>query len=197
MAFPACIDDAAHHGSAAGHVQRRGSEAAAAAAATAGRPGWSACPAVVDLLPRRAALAVLREHLLGLGDPVRHRVDVTPCLVDRVVQAVEIPAPLREALPRSLQVLARGTNGLVVPAILRHPANLGCRTCELETSARLRLRRRLSAPTTRARRLRRRAVRGRRRRRPADPGYRVCGNPRSTFEVAGSGQREVTTFERV
>ena len=26
---------------------------------------------------------------------------------------------------------------------------------------------------------------------------RVCGNPRSTFEVAGSGQREVTTFVRV
>src|SRR5262249_58243355 len=99
--------------------------------ATAGRPGWSACPAVVDLLPRRVALAVLREHLLGLGDPVRHRVDVTPCLVDRVVQAVEIPAPLREALPRSLQVLARGTNGLVVPAILRHPANLGCRTLRI------------------------------------------------------------------
>jgi cytosine deaminase len=27
--------------------------------------------------------------------------------------------------------------------------------------------------------------------------YRVCGKPRSTFEVAGSGQREVTTFPRV
>ena len=26
---------------------------------------------------------------------------------------------------------------------------------------------------------------------------RVCGNPRSTFDVAGSGQRDVTTFERV
>ena len=28
-------------------------------------------------------------------------------------------------------------------------------------------------------------------------GQRVCGKPRSTFEVAGSGQREVTTFPRV
>ncbi len=27
--------------------------------------------------------------------------------------------------------------------------------------------------------------------------YRVCGKPRSTFDVAGSGQRDVTTFERV
>ena len=26
---------------------------------------------------------------------------------------------------------------------------------------------------------------------------RVCGKPRSTLEVAGSGQRDVTTFERV
>ena len=26
---------------------------------------------------------------------------------------------------------------------------------------------------------------------------RVCGKPRSTFEVAGSGHRDVTTFERV
>ena len=29
------------------------------------------------------------------------------------------------------------------------------------------------------------------------PAYLVCGNPRSTFEVAGSGQRDVTTFPRV
>ena len=28
-------------------------------------------------------------------------------------------------------------------------------------------------------------------------GQRVCGKPRSTFEVAGSGQRDVTTFVRV
>src|SRR5437016_1665549 len=27
--------------------------------------------------------------------------------------------------------------------------------------------------------------------------YLVCGNPRSTFDVAGSGHREVTTFPRV
>jgi hypothetical protein len=27
--------------------------------------------------------------------------------------------------------------------------------------------------------------------------YRVCGKPRSTFDVAGSGHRDVTTFERV
>ena len=27
--------------------------------------------------------------------------------------------------------------------------------------------------------------------------YRVCGKPRSTFDVAGSGQRDVTTFVRV
>ena len=27
--------------------------------------------------------------------------------------------------------------------------------------------------------------------------YLVCGKPRSTFEVAGSGHRDVTTFERV
>jgi hypothetical protein len=27
--------------------------------------------------------------------------------------------------------------------------------------------------------------------------YRVCGKPRSTFEVAGSGQRDVTTLPRV
>ena len=32
---------------------------------------------------------------------------------------------------------------------------------------------------------------------PSHSDYRVCGKPRSTFEVAGSGQREVTTFERV
>jgi transketolase len=31
----------------------------------------------------------------------------------------------------------------------------------------------------------------------ASNGQRVWGNPRSTFEVAGSGQREVTTFPRV
>ena len=30
-----------------------------------------------------------------------------------------------------------------------------------------------------------------------DSRYRVCGNPRSTFDVAGSGQREVTTLPRV
>src|SRR6188472_3360889 len=29
------------------------------------------------------------------------------------------------------------------------------------------------------------------------PGHRVCGKPRSTWLVAGSGQREVTTFPRV
>jgi hypothetical protein len=29
------------------------------------------------------------------------------------------------------------------------------------------------------------------------PGYRVCGKPRSTLDLAGSGQREVTTFVRV
>jgi hypothetical protein len=28
-------------------------------------------------------------------------------------------------------------------------------------------------------------------------GYRVCGKPRSTLDLAGSGQREVTTFVRV
>src|SRR3954447_4796795 len=28
-------------------------------------------------------------------------------------------------------------------------------------------------------------------------GHRVCGKPRSTWLVAGSGQREVTTFPRV
>jgi hypothetical protein len=27
--------------------------------------------------------------------------------------------------------------------------------------------------------------------------YRVCGKPRSTFDVAGSGQRDVTTLPRV
>ena len=30
-----------------------------------------------------------------------------------------------------------------------------------------------------------------------DAHQRVCGKPRSTFEVAGSGQRDVTTFVRV
>jgi hypothetical protein len=30
-----------------------------------------------------------------------------------------------------------------------------------------------------------------------DSRYRVCGNPRSTFDVAGSGQRDVTTLPRV
>src|SRR4051812_11227786 len=29
------------------------------------------------------------------------------------------------------------------------------------------------------------------------PHYLVCGKPRSTFDVAGSGQREVTTLPRV
>ncbi len=29
------------------------------------------------------------------------------------------------------------------------------------------------------------------------PSYRFCGNPRSTDEVDGSGQREVTTLARV
>jgi len=29
------------------------------------------------------------------------------------------------------------------------------------------------------------------------PRQRVCGNPRSIDEVAGSGQRDVTTFDRV
>ena len=29
------------------------------------------------------------------------------------------------------------------------------------------------------------------------PDQRVCGKPRSTFDLAGSGQREVTTFVRV
>ena len=35
--------------------------------------------------------------------------------------------------------------------------------------------------------------------RPAlrDAGQRVCGNPRSTLLVAGSGHREVTTLPRV
>ena len=28
-------------------------------------------------------------------------------------------------------------------------------------------------------------------------GYLVCGNPRSTLLVEGSGQRDVTTFPRV
>jgi hypothetical protein len=34
---------------------------------------------------------------------------------------------------------------------------------------------------------------------PDQPGdsYRVCGKPRSTLLVAGSGQREVTTLPRV
>jgi hypothetical protein len=31
----------------------------------------------------------------------------------------------------------------------------------------------------------------------ANPRQRVCGKPRSTCDVAGSGQRDVTTFERV
>ena len=34
-------------------------------------------------------------------------------------------------------------------------------------------------------------------RRPSLRSQRVCGKPRSTDEVAGSGQRDVTTFERV
>ena len=33
--------------------------------------------------------------------------------------------------------------------------------------------------------------------RDADRRHRVWGNPRSTFDVAGSGQREVTTLPRV
>ena len=36
-----------------------------------------------------------------------------------------------------------------------------------------------------------------RRQEGAGRAQRVCGKPRSTFEVAGSGQREVTTLPRV
>src|SRR5262245_22323767 len=86
-----------------------------------GRAGLVGLPSVDGLLPRRAALAIVRERLLGLRDPLRHRVDVTARVVDRLVQAVEALAPLREPLPRALQMLARRPVGLVVPAILRHP----------------------------------------------------------------------------
>src|SRR5262245_60092588 len=100
MALPACIDDAAHHDSAAGHVQ----------AASLGSGGGCGSDGRVGRVGRPARLS---------------------SVVDGIVQAVEVPALLREALPRSLQVLARGTNGLVVPAILRRPAKSGYRTLRM------------------------------------------------------------------
>ena len=105
---------------------------------------------------------------LGLGDEPRDVRDVPPRLLDGLVLALELGAAVGDPHPEPVHVLGGGTDHRLAVVLGGH--GLGVAAAPGFQTAR-----RFGVPRA----------------------YLVCGNPRSTFDVAGSGQRDVTTFERV